>query len=158
MSLVGKACRFYRFLVSLSERFLSPLLDLAIRLWMGKIFFVSGWGKFANYLNGDWGSTVFLFKEVHPLPGVAPEVAAVLGTGGEVVLPVLLALGLAGRVAAAGLLVMTMVIQFVVPSDYGLMNDMHYLWMLLLAVPLIKGPGTLSLDHLLMKLVFKKRA
>ncbi len=109
-----------------------------------------------NYVNGDWGATVFLFKDVHPIPGVSPEIAAVMGTGGEVILSVLLALGLAGRFAAAGLLVMTITIQYLVPPEYELMNDMHYLWMLLLAVPLVKGPGMLSLDHLLGRLLFKK--
>lgn len=156
MALIGKLCSLYYRLTVLSDRFLSPVLDLAIRLWMAWIFFPSGWSKFMNYLNGDWGATVFLFKDVHPIPGVSPEIAAVMGTGGEVILSVLLALGLAGRFAAAGLLVMTITIQYLVPLEYELMNDMHYLWMLLLAVPLVKGPGMLSLDHLLGRFLFKK--
>ena len=156
MSLAVTLCSLYYRLTVLSDRFLSPVLDLAIRLWMAWIFFPSGWSKFMNYVNGDWGATVYLFKDVHPIPGVSPEIAAVMGTGGEVILSVLLALGLAGRFAAAGLLVMTITIQYLVPPEYELMNDMHYLWMLLLAVPLVKGPGMLSLDHLLGRLLFKK--
>lgn len=156
MSLLGKICSFYHRLTVLSDRFLSPLLDLAIRVWMALIFFPSGWSKFMNYVNGDWGTTVFLFKDVHPIPGVPPEVAAVMGTAGEVVLSVLLALGLAGRFAAGGLLVMTIVIQFLVPAEYELMDSMHYLWMLLLAVPLIKGPGVLSVDYLIYRFFLKK--
>ena len=156
MALIGKLCSLYYRLTVLFDRFLSPVLDLAIRLWMAWIFFPSGWSKFMNYVNGDWGATVYLFKDVHPIPGVSPEIAAVMGTGGEVILSVLLALGLAGRFAAAGLLVMTITIQYLVPPEYDLMNDMHYLWMLLLAVPLVKGPGMLSLDHLLGRLLFKK--
>lgn len=109
-----------------------------------------------NYVNGDWGATVFLFKDVHPIPGVPPEIAAVMGTAGEVVLSVLLALGFAGRFAAGGLLAMTLVIQFLVPPEFDLMNSMHYLWMLLLAVPLVKGPGVLSLDYLISRFLLKK--
>lgn len=135
----------------IADQYAAPLLLLAIRLYMAELFFQSGWGKFKNFLNNDWGATVFLFQEVHPLPGIPAEIAAVLGTGAELILPVLLAFGLFARLGAAGLLVMTMAIQFLVPADYGIANPIHYMWMLLLAVPLIKGPGPLSLDHLIIK-------
>lgn len=134
-----------------SEKFVSPLLDLAIRIYMAEIFFQSGWKKFKNYLNDDWGSTVFLFQEVHPLPGIPANMAAIMGTVGELVLPVLLAFGLFARFGASGLLAMTFVIQFLVPADYGISNPIHYMWMLLLAVPLIKSPGPLSLDYVTLK-------
>ena len=139
----------------LSNKALSPLLDLGIRLYMANIFFKSGKSKLDNYLNNDWGSTLFLFEEIHPIPGIPPNIAAIAGTGGEVILPVLLAFGLFGRFAAAGLLVITATIQFVVPADYGVQNPEHYMWMLLLAVPFLKGPGAISLDHLLLKFIRK---
>jgi putative oxidoreductase len=132
-----------------AQKYASPLLDLAIRLYMAEIFFQSGWGKFKNFLNNDWSSTVFLFQEVHPLPFLPANIAAVMGTGAELILPVLLAAGLFTRLGAAGLLAMTMAIQFLVPADYGVANPIHYMWMLLLAVPLMNGPGPLSLDFLL---------
>ncbi|HEY8192000.1 MAG TPA: DoxX family protein [Alphaproteobacteria bacterium] len=134
-----------------AHHYASPLLDLAIRLYMAQIFFQSGWGKFKNFLNDDWGTTVFLFQEAHPLPFLPANVAAVLGTGAELILPVLLAIGLFTRLGAAGLLAMTMAIQFLVPADYGVANPIHYMWMLLLAVPLVKGPGPLSLDYFIIK-------
>jgi len=134
-----------------AEKFASPVLDLIIRIYMAGIFFRSGWGKFKNFLNDDWGATVFLFQEVHPLPGIPASIAAVMGTAAELVLPVLLAVGLFARFGAAGLLVMTCAIQFLVPADYGIANPVHYLWMLLLAVPLVKGPGPLSLDYVILK-------
>lgn len=139
----------------LSNRALSPLLDLAIRLYMANIFFVSGKSKLDNYLNDDWSSTVFLFEEVHPIPGIPAEAAAIAGTGGDLILAVMLTFGLFGRFAAAGLLIMTAVIQFGVPADYGIQNPQHYMWMLLLAVPLLKGPGPISLDYLILKLIRK---
>ena len=49
----------------LANKGLSPLLDLAIRLYMANIFFASGRLKLDNYLNNDWGSTVFLFEEIN---------------------------------------------------------------------------------------------
>ncbi len=129
----------------------SPLLDLSIRLYMANIFFKSGILKFKNYLNDDWGSTLFLFEEIHPIPGVPAELAAAAGTGGELILSVLLAFGLFGRFAAAGLLFMTITIQYIVPADYGMQNAEHYYWMLLFMVILFKGAGKLSLDALILK-------
>ncbi len=134
---------------SLADWLGKPLLYLGIRLFMAQIFFSSGWLKFKNFLNHDWGSTVYLFKEVHPIPGVPPAIGAVMGTTGELGLSTLLALGLFGRFAAAGLIVMTCVIQFLVPASYGIANPEHYYWMLLLAVILVRGPGAISLDGLL---------
>lgn len=139
----------------LANKSLSPLLDLTIRLYMANIFFTSGRLKLDNFLNDDWGSTVFLFEEIHPIPGIPAEIAAIMGTGAEVALPVLLAVGLFGRFAAGGLLLMAAVIQFLVPADYDVANPEHYLWMLLLAVPFIKGPGAISLDYLLLKAIRK---
>lgn len=139
-----------------SSCILSPLLDLGIRLFMANIFFASGWLKFQNYLNGHWSDTVGLFEYAHPIPGVPPSIAAVAGTAGELALSSLLALGLFGRFAAAGLLVMTLVIQFLVPAEYDIMNPDHYFWMLLLAVIFVKGPGRFSADWLLLKLIRKE--
>ncbi len=142
----------------LTSCILSPALDLSIRIYMAQIFFVSGQLKLNNYLNDDWGSTLFLFQEIHPVPGISAEYAAIGATAGELILPILLVLGLFGRFAAAGLIVMTMVIQFAVPADYGLRSDHHYLWMMLLAVPLINGPGLISLDALIRKFLNKSNA
>ncbi|MBI1300833.1 MAG: DoxX family membrane protein [Alphaproteobacteria bacterium] len=142
---------FYNKLTRISDVTLWPLTDLAIRLFMANIFFKGGWLKFENYLNGRWEDTVTAFSEYHPIPGIDPNIAAGAGTGGEIVLPVLLALGLFTRFSAAGLLVMTLVIQFVVPADYGVANTDHYMWMLLLAVPFFKGPSFISLDFLIGK-------
>ena len=134
---------------TLADKVGAPLLCLGIRLFMAQIFFASGWLKFKNFLNHDWGSTVYLFKEVHPIPGVSPHIAAVMGTTGELGLSTLLAFGLFGRFAAAGLIVMTCVIQFLVPASYGIANPEHYYWMLLLAVIFVCGPGPIALDGLL---------
>lgn len=137
--------------------FAAPVLDLAIRLFMANNFFWSGWSKFKNYLNGDWAATVYLFTDIHPLPGIPPQIAAVAGTFSEITFSVFLALGLFGRLGAAGLLVMTATIQFIVPAEYGVSNPQHYMWMLLLAAIFIKGPGALSLDFLLRRAIQGQR-
>lgn len=124
----------------------APLWDLGARLFLANTFFKSGLVRYKAWANGDFDSQIFLFELEHPVPGLDPEIAAYATTGAELILPVLLALGLFGRFAAAGLLIMTAVIEF----TYGHF-DVHILWAFLAASILIKGAGTLSLDHLLVK-------
>ncbi|MCB1556896.1 MAG: DoxX family protein [Alphaproteobacteria bacterium] len=124
----------------------APLLDLAFRLYPASVFFQSGLGRFQDFLNDTWGRQLFLFAQEHPVFGLPATIAAPVTTGAELILPILLALGLFGRFAAGGLLVMTMVIEFTY-----LHSTTHYLWGALLAAILIKGPGLLSVDALLVK-------
>lgn len=124
------------------ERWLTPVFDLAIRVYVGQVFFRSGWLKVS-----DWSTTRLLFENDYRVPLLPPELAAVLGTGGELILPVLLVLGLAGRFGAAGLGVVNLVAATSFPdiSDLGLQD--HVLWGALLLVTLFHGPGKLSVDH-----------
>ena len=132
-------------LIRFAEIWLAPLVLLAIRLWMADIFFRSGLLKIQN-LSG----AVFLFTEIHPVPFVAPWLAAYLVTTIELVCATLLALGLAARLAAVPMLAMAVVIQFVIgAADPAFHLTEHYYWMFLLLVIVTKGPGRLSLDCLL---------
>ena len=153
-----KLCSLTCKAIDLTTVYLSPAVDLAIRLFMANIFFKSGMLRFKDFWNGQWDAQITAFTEYHPIPGVPGELAAIGGTVGELVLPILLAFGLMTRVGAGGLLVMTLVIQFVVPADYGVANADHYMWMLLLLVPLTRGGGVLSLDYLACKFLCKKSA
>jgi putative oxidoreductase len=128
--------------VTLLERWVTPLFDLAIRLYVANVFIRSGWLKISG-----WDTTLLLFENDYHVPLLPPHLAAVMGTAGELGLPVLLALGLAGRFGAAGLSVVNLVaaISFADISDLGLQD--HLLWGMLLLVTLFHGPGWLSLDH-----------
>lgn len=129
----------------------SPMFDLLARAYVSWAFFKSGMDRFSSLLNGTWDDQVFLFTEEHPVPGIPGEIGAILGTGGELILPILLVFGLFGRFAAAGLLIMTAIIEF----TYIHATD-HILWAFLLGMILIKGAGTLSLDHFLLKWIRQK--
>jgi putative oxidoreductase len=93
-------------------------------------------------------STFFLFREEYTVPLLPPEVAAYLATIAENTLSVLLIVGLVSRLSAAGLLVMTAVIQlFVFLRDW----PDHILCATALLVVITRGPGIVSLDHCLVR-------
>jgi putative oxidoreductase len=135
-------CVGARYAVELVERWLTPLFDLAIRLYVASVFFRAGWLKVSS-----WETTLLLFQNDYHVPLLPPMLSAVLGTGGELLLPVLLAFGLAGRFGAAGLFVMNLVAANSFPdiSELGLQD--HWLWGVLLATSVLHGPGKFSIDH-----------
>jgi putative oxidoreductase len=123
---------------------LQPLALLATRFYVGWVFFASGLTKLR-----DWESTLFLFEEEYAVPFINFELAAWLGTAGELVLPVLLILGLGGRFAAAGLSIVNIVavvsLEAIAPAAFTL----HVLWGVLLAQIVLWGSGAISIDRLL---------
>ncbi len=125
------------------------LLDLGIRLYVAKIFFSAGLTKIAS-----WENTVALFEDEYHVPLLPPELAAALGTFGELVFPVLLALGLASRFSAAALFILNAV---AVVAYWHVLKDLepalaqHAYWAVLLLVTLLHGPGRLALDALVWK-------
>jgi len=122
--------------------YLTPIVDLAVRLWVAKVFFQSGLTKIQSF-----STTVQLFKYEYSVPLLTPEVAAYLGTISELFFPVLLALGLGGRVAAAVLFIYNIVAVVSYPELGAAGREQHYVWGILLLVTLAHGPGKLSLDH-----------
>jgi putative oxidoreductase len=124
---------------------LQPLAQLAARLYVAKVFFWSGLTK-----TRDWDITVALFTDEYHVPLLPPEVAAVMGTTGELVLPVLLVLGLAGRFAALGLSFVNVVavISLAEIAEAALMQ--HVFWGSLLIGLALWGPGRWSIDRLLL--------
>lgn len=122
----------------------APVIDLALRLYIGKIFFMAGLTKIAS-----WGSTLALFENEYAVPLLSPVLAAWMGTAAELTLPVLLVLGFAARPAAFALFILNIVAVISYPdiSDAGIKD--HIVWGLLMLVTLCHGPGVLSVDHLL---------
>jgi putative oxidoreductase len=121
-----------------------PAVALVIRLYVARVFFLSGLTK----LN-DWNITLALFENEYHVPFLSPAWAATLGTGAEIALPALLALGLGTRFTAVALFVFNLVAVVSYPdlSDAGYKD--HVLWGALLLVTFFYGPGRLSLDTLL---------
>lgn len=137
VSLVGAAQRAIAALESLQ-----PLAQLAARLYVAQVFFASGLTKIR-----DWNITLALFEDEYQVPLLSPELAAVLGTAGELVLPVLLAFGLAGRFGAAGLTVVNAVAVVSLTDIAPAALQQHLFWGSLLLGLLLWGPGRWSLDR-----------
>lgn len=120
---------------------LQPAAQLAARLYVAHGFFLAGLTKIR-----DWETTLALFADEYHVPLLPSDVAAVMGTGGELVLPVLLALGLAGRFAAAGLSVMNVVAVISLAEIAPAALQQHLFWGSLLIGLLLWGPGRWSAD------------
>ncbi len=129
---------------------LQPMFVLGVRLYVANVFFKSGLTKIASM-----DSTILLFTYEYQVPLLSPELAAYLGTAAELILPVLLVLGLGGRFAAAALFAFNIVAVVSYPdlSEVGVMQ--HQYWGVLLLVPLLYGPGKLSIDHFIQRRLSK---
>lgn len=98
-----------------------------------------GWPRLSD-------TAIALFQDEYRLPLLAPALAAPLAATAEHLLPLLLLIGLGSRFAALGLLGMTAVIQvFVYPGAW----PTHGTWAAVLLWLIARGPGAVSLDHLI---------
>ncbi len=130
-------------LVTGLETLKNPAL-LAARLYVGWAFFASGLTKIR-----DWETTVALFTDEYKIPvltNLSPTLAALLGTGGELILPVLLVSGLFGRFAALGLFVMNIVAVISLSEIAPAALQQHQFWGSLLAGLAIWGVGAWAIN------------
>jgi len=141
LSIPQRAVRLYGSAAQLIDR-LQPIFALAIRIYVARVFFLSGLTKLH-----DWNITLALFRNEYHVPVLPPAVAAVLGTSAELGLPVLLFFGFGTRFAAAALFLFNIVAATSYPDLSAAGVKDHVLWGALLLVLLFYGPGKLSLDH-----------
>jgi len=130
---------------------LRPLFLLATRWYVSWQFLKSGWLKVTS-----WQSTLSLFEDEYRVPLLAPHVAAVVGAFGELFFPVLLVLGLAGRIGPLGLFAVNLmaVISYahvLFAEGFEAALAQHVLWGFMLITLSVYGNGPLALDRLLMR-------
>jgi putative oxidoreductase len=123
---------------------LQPLLLLGFRLYVARVFFLSGLTKIQ-----DWSVTIALFTDEYHVPVLPPAAAALMGTATELGMPVLLALGLATRFGSFVLFFFNIiaVISYAALPDIAVKD--HILWGTMILVVLLFGPGKISLDHMI---------
>lgn len=134
------------------------LIALIARFSIAAVFWHSGQTKVEgfvlNIVSGEFAlgwprlsdSAVSLFQDEYQLPLLAPGIAAPLAAFSEHLFPALILIGLGTRFSALALLGMTLVIQLLVyPGAYAT----HGTWAAVLLYLMARGPGNLSIDHLL---------
>jgi putative oxidoreductase len=120
--------------------------QLLFRLGVASVFMRAGLTKAAS-----WESTVALFRDEYRVPVFPPELTATLAATFELGCSTLLILGLGTRLATLPLLGMIATIQlFVYPDAW----PEHLVWGSILLFLLTRGPGAISLDHLIARAWF----
>lgn len=124
----------------------APLGNLVVRVWVAYIFFTAGLIKAQS-----WVTTLNLFNYEYHVPFLPPTLAAILATTIELVWPVLLVLGLGGRLMYFVLFIYNAmaVVSYPylwTPEGYaGLLQ--HLNWGLLIMLLMFYGSDKWSLDH-----------
>ena len=153
--------------VARCSRIPDSLIALLGRFSIAAIFWKSGQTKIEGFsldivageVSFGWphlsDSAITLFRDEYHLPLIPPELAAPLAAFAEHLFPALILIGLATRFSALSLLVMTVIIQTLVyPDAY----PTHGVWAAVLLFIVARGPGMLSVDHILAKYFATKRA
>ena len=127
------------------EQWIAPLNDLAIRVILFRVFFWSGLTKL-----DDWEGTLMLFQYEYQVPVLPYAVTAVIATTTELVAASAVLVGFLARLAALPMLAMALVIQFVLGAANPAYDNLeHFMWMVLLLSIILRGPGKISIDHLM---------
>jgi putative oxidoreductase len=168
--------RLYDAAADLATRQSSWLLPTAARLVFGGVLAGYFWSSAMTKLDGPFSPTIGAYAQIYPkvfeAAGYDPSqmsslqgLVVLAGAWAEFVLPLLIVLGLATRLAALGMagfvVVQSLTDIFGHGADSGawfdrasdaLILDQRGLWMLLFAVLIVKGAGPLSADRVLLAL------
>lgn len=140
---------------------LPSLASLVLRLTIARMFFKAGWLKLTNqegaadlfqyewFSDENWWMVQIGAEEI---PRLLAVILGLLATFGEIVLPILLVLGLFTRFAAAGLMVMTLVIVTLVyplwtPDGLRFWWNDHVWWFAILLAVMAFGGQKFSVDY-----------
>jgi putative oxidoreductase len=137
------AARILRCSIAVLDRIPYWFIALAARIFPAAVFWQSGETKVVGWHLKP--SAVMLFQNEYQLPLIDPTIAAYATALSEHFFPILLVIGLAARFSALALLFMTAVIEvFVYPGAW----PTHGVWATCFLLVIARGPGSLSLDHL----------
>lgn len=127
------------------RRFPLSVLELSFRIGVGMVFYKSALTK----LDESWmvsDSAIALFRDEYQVPILSPALAAHLAAANEFFCSLMVIFGVGARIGAAALLGLVAVIQFLVyPGNWA----EHLMWASLLGYVLTRGPGPISVDHVI---------
>jgi NADH dehydrogenase len=118
-----------------------PLLDILIRFWIGKQAVMS-----SLLLAHDWNTAVMLAANEYPIHGLDPRTEALLGIVLQLLGGTSLLLGIGTRLGALAIVGVSAATQV-----YYLPLDLSLFRIALAMGYVLRGPGPLSLDHLLIQ-------
>ena len=127
------------------------IVPLVLRIALAVPFWRSGILKWSGFLQlNDTAVELFTSEFKLHLPGgpyafPAPELIAFVTGCAEILLPIALVAGLTTRYAAAGLFMMTCVVELTVPDGW----PVHLTWAALALGVMTLGAGVLSADALI---------
>ena len=119
-----------------------PAFVLAVRVYVAWVFFKSGLVKIQS-----WDSTVMLFEYEYSVPLLSAYWAALLGTIAELTFPVLLVLGLGGRVTTMGLFIFNAIAMSSYPDISPAGTQQHLLWGFMILTLFFYSMDKLSVDY-----------
>ena len=125
--------------ISFLGRIAWPIIDFAFRAWMANQLLIAG-----VLMAHNWDNSVLFAAQEYPVPWLNPKLEAFLGIAAEIGGGVSLLLGIFTRLGALSVLLFALAIQV-----YYVTLDVNLFWIALMAGYLLRGPGPISLDHLL---------
>ncbi|SFC06969.1 DoxX family protein [Pseudoalteromonas denitrificans] len=141
MDLTSRIILPYQKVSTLVNLYLQPVALLMARVYVGWVFFAAGLTKIK-----EWDTTLFLFEEEYQVPFINFELAAYLGTAGELILPIILVLGIASRIGALGLSMVNIVAVISLEEIAPAALTSHFIWGVLLIQLVVFGAGKVSID------------
>jgi NADH:ubiquinone reductase (H+-translocating) len=118
-----------------------PVVDLLIRIQIAQQTILPG-----LILAADWNTALTLATQEYPVPWLDPRTEALLGIILQLGGGVSLLLGLSARIGGLAIVILGIATQV-----YYLRLDANLFWVMLGAGYILRGPGPLSFDHLLVK-------
>ena len=137
----------------------------------------SGWNKLGDgifgFLNPSLGAYASILPpvmehygfDVEAIPFFPWDIIVLLGTWTEFLLPILIVIGLFSRIASIGMIIFIIVQSYVDVAFHGLeakfvgsmfdrlpdaiIFDQRMLWIFVLLMIIVNGPGRVSVDHVL---------
>ncbi|PCJ47195.1 MAG: hypothetical protein COA99_01335 [Moraxellaceae bacterium] len=130
-------------------RMMGPLQDvflLGVRLWLAKVFFLSGLTKIKS-----WDTTLVLFEYEYNVPVIPFELAAYMATAAELAIPIFLVFGLFTRFSAVALFCVN-IVAAISYSDISPAGEKdHIIWGIMTVTLFLYGPGRLAIDWFIKK-------
>ncbi len=141
----GNVIRYYQEGLRLLES-LQVIFLLFIRLWLAKVFFMSGLTKIQS-----WDTTLMLFEYEYSVPIISSVLAAWIATAAELIIPVFLVLGLMTRLNVIALFILN-IVAAISYADLSFAGEKdHLIWGLMMLILFFYGAGKLGLDHWLVR-------